>query len=288
MTTDRGRLHALTALIDNRVAAGYTLPPELLDAHALIRTASALPLPEHQPLHPDGAAGLAVADLLTGRTPDLGDLAERVHATERAGHRRQTAQMIYRAVVEQATNHTLVVAMDTADQTITEHLRPAFAAVLEQAARHVGTFTGQPLDHRALVTAPAKVRTAWAEMQTLADRHHLIRQARAQVNVAGLRTVQHDTSGEFAAFADPRALTGHPANAVTRAPRVETPSDPVDLMLWLAGPAAPARPWLPTVDEQDAAWLRTYSEGIDRRRTAAALAESVGARGSFLVGPTAA
>ena len=47
-------------------------------------------------------------------------------------------------------------------------------------------------------------------------------------------------------------------------PRPEMPGDSVARLVWLVTTAAPAGPWLPTVAEQDAAWLATYGDAVER------------------------
>ncbi len=47
---------------------------------------------------------------------------------------------------------------------------------------------------------------------------------------------------------------------------------------------APAKPWLPTVAEQDKAWLAVFGERLEQQRRYAANAQAIGARGDFQVG----
>ncbi len=49
-------------------------------------------------------------------------------------------------------------------------------------------------------------------------------------------------------------------------PRIDYPSDPVDLALWLVGPAAAARPWLPSTADRDRQWIATYGGQAARLR----------------------
>lgn len=54
--------------------------------------------------------------------------------------------------------------------------------------------------------------------------------------------------------------------------------DPIAALIWLVTEAASARPWLPTVAEQDRAAAARYGERIERMKAGQALAQHVGAR----------
>ena len=155
---------------------------------------------------------------------------------------------------------------DTADRIIIDCLRPAFEANLERARKHREVLTSQPLDPVALITASAKVRVAWAALNDCASQYVVLRRARRLVNVAGLREQQHDVEDQFAMFEHPYELFPGAVPGQTRMPDLPAPADGVELMLWLTGPAAPARPWIATVSEQDAAWYVVHGEAAEMRR----------------------
>ncbi len=267
MTTERGRTQAIKALIPLQEPGNFTLPANLLTAHELPAKVRAVPLPSPEPYDVHSAANEMLHVLGSGETPDLAKLARRVSQTERATLDVMTAQRVAADALEQAEHVVLGVIGDTADRIITGCLRPAFEANLDEARKHSGALAGHPLDTRALVTAPAKVRTAWAAVGECANRYHVLREARHLVNVAGLRQVQHDTDGKFGTFERPAELfPGYDPSKPMRMPAFEFPSDPVDLMVWLVGPAAAARPWLPTAEQQDKAWLSLYGEAAEMRR----------------------
>jgi hypothetical protein len=273
MTTTLGRIIALKILVDQQEAGGYTLPRPLLDAYQRSIAAAAILAPPSQAFAPQDAADQIVRCLTDGADPDLADLAQRVrHATE-AGNDRELAHRILAVAAEMTQNTAVNIAADLADVVITDHLRPVFAANLERVAGHGTILGGYPLDTRALISAPAKVRSAWTAVKACADRHRLLIEARSRVNTAGLRQPQRDTTGMYAAFELPRALFPGLSDQA-RMPQLPFPADPVDMMLWLVGDAARAKPWLPTVDEQDAAWWAQHGEGVEKRRTGQAMAEA--------------
>lgn len=287
MTHDRGRLHALKTLIDLQGTGGFTLPPELLTAATLPEQVGAQTLPEPPVFGEQQAADAVLYDLQQGRTLDLDSYAAKVLDSQAAGQRRERSLQILQATRELAVTVAVNAAADFADHVVTTTLRPAFDDTLAQSARCATALHGHPLDHRALITAPAKVRTAWLELQGLADRYSAIRQARTAINTAGLRAAEHDGSGEFAHLHSPHTLTGYKLGA-GRPPRVDQPTDPVDLMLWLTSPGQAGKPWLPTMAEQDARWLEVYGDAQTMRRNAAVFGRSVGARGGGPLTPTAA
>lgn len=67
--------------------------------------------------------------------------------------------------------------------------------------------------------------------------------------------------GEFS-----RPMTFHPDwKLPARIPPLPSPQDPTQRLLWVVGPdAAMAKPWLPTLAEQDAAWWETFGSGVER------------------------
>jgi hypothetical protein len=280
MTTDRGRFQALTRLVGLQDAGGFTLPRELLDAAALPSRVGDLALPELPAYRIEQAADDVLSDLLADRPADLDGYAQRLADLAAARERYGLAQTIAANALEQAQSVAVNAAADMADRIITTCLRPAFEALQQDIAGHAKALDGHPLDDRSLITAPAKVRTAWSELRVHADQYGTLREARAAMNTAGLRVPEHDTGGEFATFQHPHRITGHTPGSTARAPRPEMPEDPVMRMLWLVGPAARGVPWLPTTREQDSAYLAVYGEGQAMRRTAAALAVATGARGS--------
>ena len=69
----------------------------------------------------------------------------------------------------------------------------------------------------------------------------------------------------FATFEKTMALHPnwkHPAPL----PAMPAPSDPTQRLIWtVSDQAAAARPWLPTVAEQDDAWWATFGEALERQ-----------------------
>lgn len=282
MTSDRGRMTALNNLIATQDAGEFTLPPELTTAASLPAKLAAVTRPTVEPFGVHDAASVLLHNLEHDRDADLEALTVKIDEALTAGQRHDRAASVLQAARAQAESQAVNAAADLADKVITDHLRPAFEQVLAQAGRIAENLQGHDLDPRQLLSAPAKVRTGWLELQNLTERHDVLRRARGLINTAGLRQSQHDTQQQFATFADPHALTGYTPGSGPP-PRIDYPQDKGRLLLWLVGEAAKARPWLPTVAEQDEAWWNVYGETVQKLRGSAAFAESVGARGDFRV-----
>jgi hypothetical protein len=102
--------------------------------------------------------------------------------------------------------------------------------------------------------------------------------ARRWANTIGHREPEHDGSHLFAEFADPLALSPwwKPPAPI---PQTPAPQDPVERLLWLVSEAAaPAKPWLPTVAEQDEAWWARFGEAQQTRARAHHDALAISAR----------
>lgn len=284
MITDRGRWGALTKLIDRRETGRYTLPDELLTAHDLARRVGILEPKMPEPLELDTAAARALAALAAGKSVDVTGLAVEVRQAERRRADVQTGYRVVAAATEQAQTAAVGLAADLTETIITEHLRPVHDQLLDQARADTATLGGRPLDPTSLLDAPAPVRKAWRSLRDAAHRYRQLRDARHLANVTGLRELSQDTRGQFAVVRDPRALfpglPGYDSTAPT--PRLPVPDGDVELMGWLVTDAAPAGPWLPTTDEQDARWHELYGAAVRRQQAGRAMAESVGARGPAL------
>ena len=254
---------ALTQLVQSAEGAGYTLPTELLDAYATYHRVKALEVPEPAVLDAEGAASRIVSATAAGETVDLIAAACQWERATRDTQTASQAQMLVNAATEQAAHLAAGLADTLTEQIITEHLRPALEAVYAKTREVAAALEGYGLDPHTLVTAPTKARSAYAALPGLVTRRQMIYTARPLVNALGYRKPQHDVNGLFAELADPMALspTWRPPMAV---PQIPAPTDPTERLLWIVtDAAAPAKPWLPTVEEQDEAWWAQFGDAVD-------------------------
>jgi hypothetical protein len=191
------------------------------------------------------------------------------------------AQRIFVEAIEQAGVAAVNVAAVHADRIVTDNLAPAMGDIYEKARRCGETLAGHPLDARRLLDAERPIQDAYRELERLVARQSLIWEARRWANAVGFRRPEHDGGGTFLHFERPGEVPGW-SHAAGRWPGLDAlaPAEPLARLLWLLSPElAAARPWLPTVAEQDERWLTENAGILEQQRAGVALAQHVGARG---------
>ncbi len=285
----RGQLLGLRELIDLQQAGGYTLPDDVLEAYRTHLRLRDLTLDEVPLLHPTEVSGRLVRpdvtpDDVLALAAEIDDAATRRRLTD-------TASSVRNAAVEFAGDIATTLASDAADQIITDHLRPAFDQVLEQARAAGAKLGNHGLNPRALLRAPKASQDAFHVLEALADRYQAIQTARIKANNVGHRQPQHDVEHMFATFQNPMAFAPDWTPGTARLPRPPFPADPTELLFWLVtDPAAvEAQTWLPTLAEQNAAWSAVFGEVQAQRAAAASNANAMRAMfertGTPAVGP---
>ncbi len=267
MTTEIGRTQCLRKLVELREAGGYDLPAAVVEAYELTKKVAALPIQSAAAFLHEDAAVAVLAAVGKGATPNLVDLGAQVRKAIEAATNTEHANRILATAREKADYSALAEMQRRADDVVVGNLRSAFEATLDTARRHAATLGSHPTDPGSIVTAPAKVRSAWSSLRDSAQQYRVLRQARQLANDAGLRVAEHDLQDQYATFRDPFGF--FPERRGTSMPMPPYPSSDVDLVLWLVvGVGAKAKPWLPTAQEQDQAWLDEYGEQSERRRVA--------------------
>ena len=255
----------LANLIKSRERGGYTLPAELVDAYELAGRAEPVLMPAPEELNEYEAAAQLLTALREDRTPDLDGLVDRLRKanTSRDG----IAPRLVMTAVEQANSRAVTLAQELADAVVVEHLRPAQERLLEEAAKAAAIVTAvsPDLDLYALVGASTKVGQAYQQLRVLADRWTVLRTARRYAITLSHRPPQQDVDYLFATFRRPLELFPgwRPGTLVPALPFRE---DPVANVVWIATDAQVAQPWMPTVEEQDAAWSAQFGEYAKRAR----------------------
>lgn len=275
----RAEITSLTNLVDASAGGGYTLPPELTDAYRIYRRVKAIEVPEPNPLHLDTAAARLVSAVAGGKSVDVLELGAAVAQAETDRRATELARAVLADAIEQAGNAATSVASGLTEQVISAHLRPALDEVYARVREVSAQLDGYGLDdpHR-LVTAPAKVRTAYGALPALVARVTAILTARKYANFIGHREPQHDANNLFADYRQPLALSPQ-WKPPAQIPRIPAPHDPTERLLWtVSEAAAPAQPWLPTMAEQDAAWWNQFGEGVENRAQRHRDAQAIGAR----------
>ena len=109
--------------------------------------------------------------------------------------------------------------------------------------------------------------------------------ARKRANSVGFRRPEHDANGEFLHFERPGEVQGW-SHAAGRWPGLDglAPAGPLERLLWLASPElAAARPWMPTVAQQDERWRTEHADIGEQQRAVAALAQHVAGRAPMFI-----
>ncbi len=228
------------------------------------------------PLHVDTAAARLVSAVAAGTSVDVLELGTAVAQAETDRQTTEKARAVLAAAIEQAGNAATSVASDLTEQVISQHLRPALAELYARVREVSAQLDGYGLDPHRLITAPAKVRNAYAELPALVARSTAIFTARKHVNFIGHREPQHDASNFYADYQTPLALSPQ-WKPPAQIPRIPAPADPTERLPWIVSEAAaPAQPWLPTMAEQDAAWWSQFGEAQEMRAAHAMSARAYG------------
>ena len=272
-------------VVNGREVGGYSLPDVLLAAHDAAKRVAGLALPPYERVHfADAGAGL-VEQAARGEEPDVAGLLDGLRGAVAEADARRLAELALVEAGEVAATRLVSAVRATADETITEHLRPAFESTLDDARRAVADLGTYPPVPAELLAAPTKVRNAYGRLGELAHRLNLIRRARTTIIGVTGRTADRDVNGMFATFEDPLVFFG--GNPPPFSARIPWPTEPIAALVWVATAtdAAAARPWLPTVSQQDDAWSASaYGDRARSLEQASFNAHAVGARGGFPVG----
>ena len=238
-------------LIHGADEGAYSLPPEVVTARRGVDAVSerwrALP---GQPRDPSAEAaamdrGIAMAAevVTSGELPSLDADLDAIAAHRLAFQRWSDEQMILTTMREHAAAEFAGVVMAHADAIVLDHLRPAFNEVIAALSKAAPRLVGQNLDDgRTWVNADAPSRAAYRTLDEVLPRLGLIRRAHDAVLGKG--------RGDSSRFSWLRNIDALRPNWKVGAP---WPEDVRERAIWLV--TSEAEPWLPTADEERAAWL---------------------------------
>ena len=265
------RACALDRLLEGARAGNYTLPSQLLRATEGHRRLRELVVRPPRAFGRDHAAARLASRATRGEPLDPLELSARIQRSRTDVLLFAEAVEVVAMAVDLGQEEAATMAGDLGREIIEEHLRPAHHEVLRQTARAAARLApyldGFQVDASRIISASRRARLAYAALPALVRRHRSIRAARDAVNVLGGRSPRHDHRNLFAFFQDPLAL-GPPGLPYDRTPAPAPAEDDTARLLWLVSArAARGRPWLPTVAEQDAAWLACFEAPDGARRT---------------------
>jgi hypothetical protein len=265
--SERQRTTVLDRLMAAREPAGFTLPTAVEDAWRTYQTVQAMSVPPAPTLvHPQDAADQLVDAVHAGQDVDPLALSQETARNRAAAHDVDGAQDLLNTAAGVAANRCTALVAAAADEIITEHLRLVFTALLDEARKVSIALGGYDItEHRALRSAPPRVRAAADRADQLAGQRTLLTEAWGWVNMLSERQPENDDAGMFATFRLPYKLW--PGWTPAERPRpIGWPEDMTARTLWLAGPGAVAEPWMPTSAERDEAWASVYAETVQKQR----------------------
>jgi hypothetical protein len=268
-------------LINFAEVGEFTLPEKLTKAYAVYQRVRAHDLEPFTLYHEKNAAADLVAAAYRGEDLDLIELGRAFIASQTEGRAYDWSIIILREALERATEDAEHIIDELADEIILQHLQPAHATVLAEAVEVVTAIGAAQITE--LINSPRlaiydgrherSVRSALRALAPLSDRFGAILAARDRVNIAGgvnwstPRHLEYDLDHCFAYVNKPQVLVEDwSLEVVTSLPRPEIPVDPMEKLVWFATTAQPAEPWLPTVSEQDAAWLSLFGDRLEKIR----------------------
>jgi hypothetical protein len=139
------------------------------------------------------------------------------------------------------SHHVRRIIDENRDLILGQHLHPALLETLERVQQIAPILEGHALTEAAMVDAPPKVRSAYFDLQGLADRHTAIRYAQSRLLVDGSAVWPFDLMRNASEFWD-NAVVGWLSRF--QFPWRPWPADRLDQLLWFARPEV--RCWVPT------------------------------------------
>jgi hypothetical protein len=245
-------------LVELSNAGYFTLPAEVTDAHTVVTRLAEERASARRDLAAPALALLHDATFEAAHGRGSWPTGEDVVAAQAAQQAADLRVGALDAALEAARDEFVTVVRDLADAIVVDHLRPRFDKVVAEtrpAAAAVAEFGG---DLAALVAAPKPARDAWLGLDALVGAYDTLRRARGIV-YAG-RTPKLDDRNIFAELANLpdiwpswRAQVDPP-----------WPAAPKDRLCWLV--SGPAKPWLPTLDEQDERFEERFAGELENMR----------------------
>lgn len=245
-------------MFEDQAQNRYDLPPEVLKLKAAVHRLDQ-EVAKHNAARPDAA--LARSEALAAVKAAARTKAALPHTSAVDDAERATTEHHTRATILQQARADLAgdlgsMLADSAEQIITDYLRPVFDRLAAQFAK-AASLLPEPANTDALMRASDDVRTAWLDLDTAATTYQRIRDTADRLNRP--TPVQRDTHGEFAMMRNVREVWAD--WQVGRTPPW-TNTDPRLTFLWLARHGAQL--WLPTSAERDALWWEHHGAVVQR------------------------
>ncbi len=247
-------LRPLGALFSGTDAGIHTLPADVVDLRRALLHLTDTPTPEvpdERALHANLVVGAVAAAHRGDDPPDVTPLVDAGRGLALADARRRVLDEATAVVAGELRD----AIIDGAEPILVLHLRPAFDKLIAELKATCAAFLPYGDAAPALLCAPDKARKAFAGLGDLSARWSALRKSRAALASAGY-TAQADEFGLFALVRNADSFTD-----MTQPRPMSKIADGLpwrglagtDWQLWI-GTNPAAELWLPTPDEQDAAF----------------------------------
>ncbi len=249
MRDTSNRFRSLFDVADER---GLTLPQPVLDAHrTLVNAEAAVAQPRPSQAEPatEGFIAAALAAASKGRAAPT---ATKVLDARRADEADALGRELGRRVQQVAFDDLLTTLQDHADKIVVEHLRPGFETAVDGARQTWPLFGHVGLDARDLLRADDDVRQAFLAFDDHVQAYWTARTAAGALYVIlRVRSVDDDR-GLFAVMRNGDDLWEQRYSPQGNRTPPPWPTSGRGHVEWIAAHPE-AQPWLPTVEERNAA-----------------------------------
>lgn len=261
----RNPLNSFAVLFDGHADGQWSLPDPVIEARdALVRVHGLLERVSQAPEHPVNVRDRLAFLIATGSDVDAGPVLD----AERAMAEHTECVVLTQAARDIASNNLNSALTDHAQRTITDHLAPAFAELVDGLRRDYG-IAGH-IDSNSppavVLSQPKPVRDALIRIDTNVNRYVVLRQAfhaLRRVTDAGANPL--DNTSYFAEIKNTETVW--PAITSQTVPTdVPWPSQDRDRLGWLF--AHGAELWMPTLQQQDDRYYQVFGTRLEQLRAA--------------------
>jgi hypothetical protein len=245
----------------------YTLPKDLVQLDATFRTANSARIvaakdandPTKDPRWVENNLVREALDRIA-RGKSLDGIEEAAVKARRQRERSDARHRILTEATRTAESDLAQYINHHADTVISEHLKPALAKTLDEAAAARDALGPvAPVAAAVIEQGTAEQHAAYNKLAAAARRYEAIHACRkALMRMRTPKTSDTaDVYGELEGIAE-----FYPAGIFTNRP-TPWPSDPAAKLAWIVEHRDQAKPWVPTKQEQDAALMQRQADAVE-------------------------
>lgn len=252
------------ALFEPATRGEWTLPPQLIEARAVLARVSDALASVQEPPSPEEPLSAAVRATLAADDPSTVDLSSVLSHPQRVAE--YDARVSTLRTAQQQADAELSGLLSDCYSEIIAYVRAAAEQLWSKITETVATLGDvDTTDSNTLLRSPDRVRKAWLLLEDLAAKYGRTRQAIDRLQLHAGISLEHDVQGDHGEFQAGLCTVIGPQwrpSPVSPAPRRPWPdNDPRGRLVWLV--RHDLRPWWPTVSQRDQAWLACHREGYE-------------------------